>query len=65
MRGSKHSNFQFVSCVILGSIAEREHKKWSQSVVHMRNNPYTAENVMLRKFSRNLGVSTEYIIIFS
>lgn len=38
----------------LGSLADREHRKWSQSAVVMSNNPYTSENIMLRKFSKNL-----------
>ena len=40
---------------ILGSFAEREHRKWSQSTVLMPNNPYTMESAMMRKYSKNLG----------
>ena len=49
-----------------GSLADREHKKWSQSAVVMENNPYTSENVMLRKFSRNLTpftLNTRFVIL--
>ena len=39
-----------------GSLAEREHRKWSESVVKMVHNPYTEEQVrirdQMRKFSR-------------
>ena len=35
-----------------GSIAEREHRKWSESAVAMPNNPYTQEKVWERKISR-------------
>ena len=35
-----------------GSIAEREHRKWSESAVAMPNNPYTQEKLWERKISR-------------
>ena len=38
--------------LMTGSIAEREHRKWSESAVAMPNNPYTQEKVWERKISR-------------
>ena len=35
-----------------GSIAEREHRKWSESAVAMPNNPYTQEKAWERKISK-------------
>ena len=44
-----------------GSLAEREHRKWSESVVEMLHNPYTEEQVrirdQMRKFSRTQQTS--------
>ena len=52
-------NFNFeINNSIVGSFADREHRKWSQSAVSMPNNPYTTESVMTRKYSRNLGAFT-------
>ena len=51
--------------MITGSIAEREHRKWSESAVAMPNNPYTQEKVWERKISRtqfnNFPVRKRYI----
>merc|ERR1711892_538279 len=37
-----------------GSLADREHRKWLENAVPMPNNPYTTENIILRKFSRSI-----------
>ena len=47
---------QYRICINLnsGSLADREHRKWLENAVPMPNNPYTTENVILRKFSRSV-----------
>ena len=40
--------------VTSGSLADREHRKWSQPDVVMAHNPYTHENAAKRKISKTL-----------
>ena len=40
--------------VTSGSLADREHRKWSQPDVVMAHNPYTQENAVKRKISKTL-----------
>ena len=40
--------------VTSGSLADREHRKWSQPDVVMAHNPYTQENAVRRKISKTL-----------
>ena len=58
----KKKRFVLSSLTLPGSLAEREHRKWSQSLVEMPHNPYTEEQVMireqLRKYSRTQQLSS-------
>lgn len=40
--------------VLAGSIAEREHSKWTKAVP-LANNPYSAENIEKRKYQSMFG----------
>ena len=51
----RHQDRGGLKLILSGSLAEREHHKWSHSAVLMPNNPYTKENAMMRKYSKNLG----------
>ncbi len=39
----------------LGSVGDRERRKWVEKAVPMSNNPYTKENIVRRKRSSNSG----------
>ena len=39
----------------LGSVGDRERRKWVEKAVPMTNNPYTKENIVRRKRSSNSG----------
>ena len=36
-----------------GSLADREHRKWVEAAVSLRNNPYSKENIDKRRLSRS------------
>ena len=36
-----------------GSLADREHRKWVEAAVSLRNNPYSKENIDKRRISRS------------
>ena len=36
-----------------GSLADREHRKWVEATVSLRNNPYSKENIDKRRLSRS------------
>ena len=36
-----------------GSLADREHRKWMEAAVSLRNNPYSKENIDKRRYRRS------------
>ena len=38
----------YVTILILGTIADREHRKWTEQAIALQNNPYSKESIEKR-----------------
>ena len=44
-----------IYCYPIGSIADREHRKWVEKAIPLSNNPYSMENITKRRTMSQLG----------
>ena len=52
---SSNENGLNQSCFFPGSIADREHRKWTEQAVPLQNNPYSKESIE-RRLSRGISM---------
>ena len=59
MNNFKHCFSSLLTSPFQGSIADREHRKWTEKAIPMAHNPYTKESI--EKRLKNAGVGSALV----